>query len=1055
MRLKTITRALGCLAACCLATSLFAEEPPSAQKPLDPKHAKKYAAGLKLFKGKVRPLLMDRCGSCHGVDVIEGELDLTDRAGLLKGGATGPGIDLKKPAESYLMKLVTHKEQPYMPYEEDKMPQAEIDLLQKWIELGAPYDKPLTEEKIAVIPWQEREVADDADQFWSFQKLNVTKPPQIGDDKWSRNEIDHFVLAKLKDKEVTPNNRADRRTLIRRAYYDLIGMPPTPAEVTSFLNNDDPNAYAKLIDKLLASQHYGERWARHWLDVARFAESHGFEQDYDRPYAYHFRDFVIQALNQDMPYDQFVRWQLAGDEIAPENPQALMATGFLGAGVFPTQITANEVERTRYDALDDMAATTGNAMLGLSVGCARCHDHKFDPIPQADYYRFVSTFTTAVRSNVDVDMTPEETATKLAAWEKTHAPKESALVAFEKNVLPGRFQKWLASEDLTNQSMLAETDWILFDQIAAKSKNGATLTRQSDGSLLASGKNPNDDVYTFTSQPLIPGQLISAIKLEALVDPSMKKKGPGRADNGNFALSKIRVFLETLEGKDRRELKLIEPKTDFEQNTASLSIASSLDDDPKTGWAVDPQFGKSHWATFAVTTETAVKPSTAERLVVELNFQVNTKHAIGRPRLSYAVKPARPSADGKMADLSILRAVSELAEKGEVSKLNEKTRTALLDHYRRQDSEWVVLNDAVQKSLATKPQPNLTKMMIVSEGVKPIRHHTQGADFFEETFFLRRGDNEQKAGVAEQGFLQVLMRGDTTTDQWKVEPPVEDSKLSYRRTSLANWMTDTKKGPGHLLARVIVNRVWQHHFGTGIVSTPNDFGVQGQKPTHPELLDWLAQYLIDNDWRLKPLHKLIMTSAAYSQSSQFDKEKAKADLANQYLWRFESHRVEAEIIRDSMLSVSNTLDETMFGPGTLNMGHKRRSIYFMIKRSKLIPFLQVFDSPEPLVSVGGRPATTVAPQALVFMNSPYVREYATNFAKQLLGKNTTTEDIVKNGYWQALSRDPTPQELAATTGFIDAQTNSYTDEMEPNPRELAVTDFCQTLFSLNEFIYIE
>jgi len=1053
MRLKTIIHALGCFAACCLTSSLFADEP--AQKPLDPDHARKYAEGLKLFKEKVRPLLMDRCGSCHGVDVIEGELDLTDREGLLKGGATGPGIDLKKPAESYLMKLVTHKEQPYMPYEEEKMPKAEIDLLKNWIELGAPYDKPLTEEKIAVIPWQERKVADDADQFWSFQKLKVTPPPQVANESWLQNEIDRFVLAKLNEKEIAPNNRADKRTLIRRAYYDLIGMPPTPAEVKSFQNDQDPQAYAKLIDKLLESQHYGERWARHWLDVARFAESHGFEQDYDRPYAYHFRDFVIQAFNQDMPFDQFVRWQLAGDEIAPDDPQALMATGFLGAGVFPTQITANEVERTRYDALDDMAATTGNAMLGLSVGCARCHDHKFDPIPQADYYRFVSTFTTAVRSNVDVDMTPKETATKLAAWEKTHAPKESALIAFEKNVLPGRFEKWLASKELTNQAMLTEADWILFDQLDGKSKNGATLARQADASLLATGKNPNDDVYTLTSQPLIPGQLVSAIKLEALADPSMKKKGPGRADNGNFALSKIRVFVEKLDGKDRRELKLIEPEADFQQNTSSLSIAASLDDDPKSGWAVDPQFGKSHWATFEVATETAIKPSTAERLVVELDFNVNTKHAIGRPRLSYSVKPARPDAEGKMADLSILRAVSELAEKGDVEKLNPKTRNALLDHYRRHDAEWVALNTAVQKSLAAKPQPNLTKMMIVSEGVKPIRHHTQGADFFEETFFLRRGDNEQKAGVAEQGFLQVLMRGDATTDDWKVEPPSEESKLSYRRTSLANWITDTENGPGQLLARVIVNRLWQYHFGTGIVSTPNDFGVQGQKPTHPELLDWLAQYLIDNDWRLKPVHKLIMTSAAYTQSSEYDSEKAKADLSNQFLWRYEPRRVEAEIIRDSMLSVSNTLDETMFGPGTLDMSHKRRSVYFMIKRSKLIPFLQVFDSPEPLVSVGGRPATTVAPQALVFMNSSYVREYAGNFAKQLLSDNTTTAEIVKAGYWKTISRDPSERELTATVRFLDAQTQSYTAEKQPNPRELAVTDFCQALFSLNEFIYIE
>ncbi|MBD3673566.1 MAG: DUF1549 domain-containing protein [Planctomycetaceae bacterium] len=1056
MRFTPITRALGCLALCLFAITLAAEDATeNSNKPLDPEHAKKYAEGLKLFKGQVRPILMNRCGTCHGVDVIEGEFDLTDRAGLLKGGATEPAVNLKVPKESYLIRLVTHKEQPYMPYEEERMPQAEIDAIRKWIELGAPYDKPLVEEKIAVTPWQEKQIADDADEFWSFRKLKVVDPPRFTDDRWANNEIDRFILAKLGEKGISPNARADKRTLIRRAYYDLVGMPPTPAEVQSFLNDDDPQAYSKLIDKLLANEHFGERWARHWLDVSRFAESHGFEQDYDRPYAYHFRDFVIQAFNQDMPFDQFVRWQLAGDEIAPEDPQALMATGFLGAGVFPTQITANEVERTRYDALDDMAATTGNAMLGLSIGCARCHDHKYDPIPQGDYYRFISTFTTAVRSNVDVDMTPERTAERLAAWEQQHTPKQQALADYEQNELQNRFEQWLTSADLKNQSLLAESDWVLFDQLDGTSKNGATLTRQADGSLLATGKNPNNDIYTFTSQPLIPGQLIAAIRLEALSDPSMKKGGPGRADNGNFGLSRIRVFVEKKDGQDRRELKLIEPQVDFQQNDANLSIASSLDDDPKTGWAVDPQFGKSHWATFQVATETAVKPTSEERLVVELEFNVNTKHAIGRPRLSYSVKPSRPDATGKVADLSILRAINELAETGDVEKLKANTRDALLDHFRRQDPKWRALNEAVQKSLAAKPQPNLEKMMIVSEGVKPIRHHTQGADFFEETFYLRRGDNEQKAGVAEQGFLQVLMRGESSSDEWKVEPPNDDSKLSYRRTSLANWITDTKDGPGHLLARVIVNRLWQHHFGEGIVSTPNDFGAQGKKPTHPELLDWLANYLIENDWRLKPVHKLIMTSAAYTQSSAYDETKAKADPGNQLLWRYEPHRVEAEIIRDSMLAVSGTLDETMFGPGTLDMGHKRRSIYFMIKRSKLIPFLTVFDAPEPLVSVGGRPATTVAPQALIFMNSPYVREYAGNFARQLLSSDSATADIVKAGYWKALSRDPNDRELQTTIDFVDAQTKSYAAEEQAKPRELAVSDFCQALFSLNEFIFIE
>jgi mono/diheme cytochrome c family protein len=1057
MRSTSIIRALGFLIALSMTLCFsFADDKPAQTKqPLDPEHAKKFAEGLKLFKTKVRPLLMERCGTCHGVDIVEGKFDLTDRKSLLKGGAHGPAVDLKRPAESYLMKLVTHKEQPYMPYEEDKLPQAEIDLLQKWIELGAPYDQPLTEEKAVEVPWQEKQIAADARDFWSFRKLKKTEPPRFVDDRWAETEIDRFLLAKLSEHGITPNERADKRTLIRRAYFDLIGMPPTPAEVQSFLNDDDPQAYSRLIDRLLASEHFGERWARHWLDVARFAESHGFEQDYDRPYAYHFRDFVIQAFNQDMPYDRFVRWQLAGDEIAPGNPQALMATGFLGAGVFPTQITANEVERTRYDALDDMAATTGNAMLGLSIGCARCHDHKYDPIPQGDYYRFVSTFTTAVRSNVDVDMNPDETASKLAAWEEAHKPKVVARKTYETEELSPRYETWLSDDEFDWKSLLQDSPWTLLEVADAKSKNGATLTPQADGAVLATGTNPANDVYTLTTGTIGPLSDIKTLRLEALPHESFKKKGPGRADNGNFALSHIKLFVEDADGKNRREIPLTNPRADFQQNEKNLSIAASLDKNPKSGWAVDPQFGEAHWALFDLGGDAPFSLQENQRLVIELNFAVNTKHAIGRPRLSLSTR-SDAAPDAATQSLALSQALRErVALENGIDSLSQTSREALWNYYRSRDEQWVALNDAVQKSLADKPKPNLQKMMIVSEGVKPIRHHTQGADFFEQTFYLRRGDCDQKEGVAKQGFLQVLMKNDTSSDHWKEKPSSDESELSYRRTSLANWITDTENGPGHLLARVIVNRLWQHHFGQGIVSTPNDFGSQGAKPTHPELLDWLAQYLIENDWRLKPVHKLIMTSAAYTQSSEYDEAKAKADMDNQYLWRYEPHRVEAEVIRDSMLAVSGTLDETMFGPGTLDMGHKRRSIYFMIKRSKLIPFLQVFDAPEPLVSVGGRPATTVAPQALMFMNSPYVREYATNFAKLLLKDNSSTEQIVKAGYWKALSRDPNPQELAATAEFIDTQTESYKNEKQSNPRELAVTDFCQTLFSLNEFIYIE
>jgi hypothetical protein len=302
--------------------------------------------------------------------------------------------------------------------------------------------------------------------------------------------------------------------LIRRVYFDLIGLPPTPDEVEAFVNfaNRNPkSALEKVVDQLLASKHYGERWGRHWLDVARFAESHGFEQDYDRKFAFHYRDFVIKALNADMPYDQFVKWQIAGDEFAPDNPLAMMATGFLGAGVFPTQLTEKEFESARYDELDDMANTTGTAMLGLTIGCARCHDHKFDPIPTRDYYRFINTFATTIRSEIDLEIDSAETAAATAKWEKEHAPLAAALAKFEKNELPKRFAAWAKNppKNIANQ-----LDWMILDQLQPKSLDGAIFTKQADGSFLLSGKNPASDRWVLTAEVQSTG--LNALRIEAL-----------------------------------------------------------------------------------------------------------------------------------------------------------------------------------------------------------------------------------------------------------------------------------------------------------------------------------------------------------------------------------------------------------------------------------------------------------------------------------------------------------------------------------------------------------
>jgi mono/diheme cytochrome c family protein len=1030
------------LLVCCLVLLLSLRSAAAADAPgpgFDPLHAEKMKAGLELFKAKVREVLVTSCVDCHGGDEVQSGFDLATRKGLIRGGSKGKAVIAGRPDDSRLVSLISHNEDPKMPDGSDKLPDDAIAAIRQWIELGAPYDTPLVKNPRDPDAWVNREVPASASEFWSFQPLRKHEPPVVKNEAWAKTPLDAFVLARLEQKGLAPNPPLDRRRLIRRAYFDLIGLPPKPEEVEALVNDPDPEAYGKLLDRLLASKHFGERWGRYWLDVARFAESHGFEQDYDRPYAYHFRDFVIEALNQDMPYDQFVRWQLAGDELAPDNPLALKATGFLGAGVFPTQITANEVERTRYDALDDMAATTGTAFLGMTIGCARCHDHKFDPIPQADYYRFTSTFTTTVRSNIEVDLQPEKFESDHAAWQAAHGPLVAELEKFEREQLPPKLAEWEASR----AAEFRKATWRTLDIIEAKSADGATLIKQDDGSILATGKNPDFDTYTLVVKTPLKG--VTAIRLEALAHSSLVKGGPGRADNGNIDLTDFRVVAKLPDGTDK-PLKLVNPKATFEQ--PNLFIRYAIDEDKKSGWAVDPQFGKDHAAVFELADDVNVDGDCT--LTFTLEFKGNNRHNIGRARLSIssAAKPVGlegQAVPGEMA--MILDTPSD--------KRNLEQQAKLLKWYRHLDPGWREANKPVAEHLAKEPKPQLTQMMVCSEGVTPIRHNTQGADFFNEFYFLKRGDVDQKQGLASQGFLQVLMTAKEQEKKWQVPPPA-DSKLSYRRTSLANWITDTQQGAGHLLARVIVNRLWQGHFGQGIVPTMNDFGKQGKPPTHPELLDYLASDLIANGWRLKRLHKLIMLSAAYQQTSDAREDGLKLDPQNELLWRHTPKRLEAEIIRDSLLAVSGQLDETMFGPGTLDEGHKRRSIYFMIKRSKLIPMMQLFDQPEPLVSVGNRPSTTIAPQALSFMNSPHVRGYAQSFAAQLMPTaDKSLPDAVTLGYRTAIGRAPDETELRDAVAFLESQTASYAEEKKANPRQLSLADFCQVLFGLNEFVYVE
>ena len=997
--------------------------------------------GVDFFETKIRPILVERCYECHSAESkrLRGKLLLDTKAGWEKGGDTGPAIVPGKPEESLLIEAIGWDNEAMKMPPKGKLPPDAVAALTDWVKMGAP--DPRTGPSAAPKPGRVIDIAEGK-KHWAFQPLAKSEPPPVKDNAWCRTPIDRYILAKLEEKGLSPSPEADRRVLIRRAYFDITGLPPTPEQVDAFVADMSENAWEKVVDELLQSPRYGERWARHWLDLARFAESHGFEHDYDRPYAYHYRDFVIEALNRDLPYDTFVKWQLAGDEFAPGDPLALKATGFLAAGTHSTQITKNQVEKERYDELDDMVGTTGTAFLGLTIGCARCHDHKYDPIPTRDYYRMVATFTTTVRSEMDLNLDPEGFAKAQAKYDAEHRPYVEAIARFEAERLPSRLATW-ESERASKKTEAVK--WVALDASKVESKGGATLSKQPDGSILATGKNPDFDTYTFVAACDMPK--LTAVRLEVFADPKLVAGGPGRAANGNFDLTDFKVVVGPRYGIGKTETPgLINPKADFEQ--PGLPIAAAIDADAKSGWAVDPQFGKDHLAVFEFPRDLA--PDGGATLTFTLDFQGNNGHNFGRFRLSVTDSP-RPvglDGDGVPPNLSAVLAKSIDARTPDETK-------AILDWYKSIDAEWQALKLAADEHAKTAPKPNGTKVLISSEGVPAVRLHTQGGDFLEKTHLLKRGDPNQKLGEVNQGFLQVLTFTSEGERHWPANPP-KGSRTSYRRTALANWLTDVDSGAGRLLARVIVNRLWQHHLGEGLVPTPSDFGAAGERPSHPELVDALASDLVAEGWRLKPIHKRILMSAVYLQSSKIDPAKVAIDPDDRLCWRQTQRRLEAESIRDAMLFISGMLDERMYGPGTLEANMKRRSIYFTVKRSRLVPMMILFDAPDALVPIGRRAATTVAPQSLLMLNNPIVREWAAGFARRI-APNVPGDwgPTVDAAYRIALGRTPTAEERADGIAFIGMQLQAHGGPEKPNAVESALADYAQVVLSLNEFLFIE
>lgn len=1014
-----------------------AAAPTEKSATLSPQHAA-------YFEQKVRPLLVAKCYECHSQEskILQGGLLLDSRPGWEKGGDSGPAIVPGKPDESLLVRAVQYLKDEFvhMP-PKGKMSDDEVAVLVEWVRLGAP------DPRLEAAPSKHKRTIDIAagKKHWAFLPLADVKPPQVANTDWCRTPVDRFIQEKLAAVKLTANPIADRRTLVRRAYFDLIGLPPKPAEVEAFVNDPAPDAYEKLIDRLLANPHFGERWGRHWLDLARYAESHGFEQDYDRPNAYHYRDFVIRALNDDLPYDKFVKWQIAGDEYEPENPQALMATGFLAAGVHATQITANQAEKERYDELDDISRTIGTTMLGLTLGCARCHDHKYDPVTQADYYRIVSTFTKTVRSDYDVNLDPAGYKKALAEWEPKHRKLIAERDKHEEKVVRPALKSWLASHATPD----VDADWVVLKPTKTSAPDVVKFNVEADGTVQARGTQFFALNYTLHAETSL--RDIRALRLEALHDDALPGGGPGMTADGGFHLAKVKLQVTPRAGKGTPA------DVEFVRRTVTAGDDGKADVETKNpaAWTVAKSDGRDRRAVFEL--EKPIDFDDGAKLTLTLEFAGNHQ-GIGRLRASLAsgTVPEPGNSEISEAALNILMLPREGAKQGDKrGELTVDEITTLAAWYRTQDAEWRRLQGLVAKSEAARPTPKVVKALISGEGLPAVRLHTQGPDFYEKTFVVRRGDPNQKVEEAKPGFVQVLVRADDDA-RWRKAKPAQ-ATTAFDRRNLAEWLCDVDAGAGNLLARVIVNRLWYYHTGRGLVATPSDFGFQAEPPSHPELLDYLAGELVRGGWRLKPIHKLIMTSAVYMQTTATDATRTKADPDNKYCWHRSLRRLEAEVVRDAILATAGTLDETMFGPGSMDQAQSRRSIYFFVKRSKLTPMMTLFDGPDTLQDLAVRPETTVAPQALLLLNNETIRGYAEAWARKLTAAAAGDAAAgIRSAYLTAIGRLPVDDEARSAAEFLRAQTASYRAEGKGDAAELtAWTDLCQVFFGLNEFVYVD
>jgi len=971
------------------AIALFFTVPVFAQEELS-------AEQIALFEEDIRPILEETCQQCHGKEAdIRGGLRLTSRAGLLTGGDRGPAANLEDPAASLLLDMISWKDKDHQMPPSGKLQQWDIDAFAEWIELGAPWPGSPDAEEGGLL----HGLTLDSPELWAFRPVQNVQPPQASDATWTRNPIDTFIRAKLDAAGLNPAPPAPKAQLIRRVYYDLTGLPPTPEQVRAFEADADPAAYEKIVDELLASPRYGEKWGRHWLDLVRYADSNGFERDSNKPFMWRYRDYVIDAFNSDKPYNEFVLQQIAGDELDRPDAEDITATGFYRLGQWDDE-PADPV-LARYDGLDDVVDTTARVFLGLTMGCARCHEHKLDPLPQSDYYRFLAFFQ---------GVKPMERTEGNGILRSILPPDEQR--AYDAKIAQKRDEEWRLTQEMQGlveefKAKLAEEkpELVVGKDMRSSDLEGLTYRfyRDSWDSL------PNFDMLKPEDKGALPGNFIST-------SPATRPDAIGFVYEANLRVPTDGeyVFVVEVLGGARLVVNGEEIIARREPSKHRVEGITSL---------------KSGLVPFRL--EYFVKAGPPRLWVGWAPRNANFRETLSRET-------------GAGLDANELRKLiaqhgTEILGDKKGMRLHELQRARDEVRVRKIDGKWAAaVNEA---------------------GRDPIATH-----------ILIRGDAHSPGKEVMPGFPAIF------EDAEPVSPsPYATDDTSGRRRQLAEWIVDPANP---LTPRVMVNRLWQHHFGRGLVESSSNFGVVGDEPTHPELLDWLAAEFVRGGWRVKAMHKLMLTSNTYKMSSAGNAAALAKDPLNRLLWRYNMRRLTAEEVRDSLLFAGGTLNLAMHGPGvypklpeevvlTSSMNKDlvgsgtwgestpeeaaRRSIYVHVKRSLLLPMLTDFDLAETDASCPVRFATTQPTQALGMLNSAFVHEQAAALAARLQREAPAgAEAQVRRGFDLVAARPPHDDEVARGLQFLDE--SQRTDGLTA---EQALQRFCLLLLNLNEFVYLD